>query len=197
MAMGLPKVMAQQKDLYYWEKQQQAQRRTEFMERQRRNSNQTPAQREFWQKVEHDEKLNDEKEGRAHEAQKSAARQLKVTPSQCALAYEAVLAKAVKFSEIQPFFSQRYFTNYLSRANDLQPELALKKRAYIYDCKVRGDQIKPNGEAEVWLEGLDASGKKGISVSLTLIPENNYWRIDHYTAETGLTVIHIPVSKPF
>lgn len=154
----------------------------------------SPSGQAFLDKMQRDRQTQEVERANAAQAQISAARAMKVTPSQCALAYEKALAGARLYSEVQPYFTAHYNEIYIGSksAAESQNELNRLKRAYCRQCHVRGkDKIEADGHADVWLEGFDAD-KKGVWVNLRMVPEGNYWKIDGYKSETGLQVIEIP-----
>ena len=147
------------------------------------------------QMQEHSRKREEDRQAAAR-AQIHAAAAMKVSPSACAMAYEQALHDAKRYEQIRPFFSQHYYNVYMNRksAQEQQDELTRMKHDYVFEGKVRGkDKIESDGHADVWLEGLDASGK-GCWVNLRMIPESNYWKIDGYRGQTGLNVIRIPAN---
>ena len=133
---------------------------------------------------------------RQAQSQFNQASRMKVTPGQCALAFNASLRSARKFQDVDAFFSRHYIKTYMRPDVDKVAELESLRKAYMATCKVRGTpKISSKGESSVCLEGADVSGKSGIRVKLRMIPESNYWRIDGYEAETGLQYITFPTLK--
>lgn len=130
-----------------------------------------------------------------------AASSIKITPAQCALAYESQLFRATRFEDIQNFFSKSYVERHIATksASEKTEELRSLKAAYTYPLQgntpnVSGGQVNDDGEATVRLEGKNNyNGKiKGVKVRLRLVPEGGYWKIDGYEADTGLDILEFP-----
>lgn len=129
-----------------------------------------------------------------------ASQSVPVKPLSCVSAYESALLRARSLDELLPFFSSHYCQVYMPKqSSECREELAKLVADYVHpmpnakERKVRANVIR-RGEASVILIGsAPYKGQvKGIIVQFRLVPENNYWRIDGYTAQTGLNLFTIP-----